>query len=67
MRSGPDQAYRTSGKDTPAIFDLRVAAAMTRLLFSEDASRGLRSSMAFLDKNQPLPIIRPHMTWRLAA
>jgi hypothetical protein len=67
MRSGPDQAYRTSGKYTPNIFDLRVAGAMTRLLCSDYASRGLRSRKEFLDKNQLLPIIHPHMTWRLAA
>jgi len=66
MRSGPDQAYRTSGKYTPTIFDLRVAGAMTRLLFSEYASRGLRSRMVFLVKNQPLPIIRPYLVRRLA-
>jgi hypothetical protein len=67
MRSGPEQAYRTSGKDTPTIFDLRVAGAMTRLLCSEYASRGPLSSMEFLVKNQPLPTIRPHLTHRFAA
>jgi hypothetical protein len=67
MRSGLDQAYRTSGKYTPTIFDLRVAGAMTRLLCSEYASTGLRSSMEILDKNQTLPIIRPHLTHRLAS
>ena len=66
MRSGPDQAYRTSGNYTPTILELRVAVAITRLLFSEYASRGLRSRMVFLVKNQPLPIIRPYLVRRLA-
>jgi hypothetical protein len=67
MNSGPDQAYRTSGNYPPTIFDLSVDGAMTRLLCSEYASRGLLSSMGILDKNQPLPIIRSHLTQRLAA
>jgi len=67
MSSGPDQAYRTSGNYTPTILELRVAVAITRLLCSEYASRGLRSSIEILDKNQPLLIIRPHLTQRLAA